>query len=360
MAKRFYGWKRALSMTRFKKFQAPAAVLASLPASADLSAGVVMVDDQGQLGSCGPNAMDMLLAFDQQAEMMKPPFGSSRLFTYYNTRQLMGTTGEDSGVDNATMLAALEQFGYCPESDWPYDISRFTERPPDSAYAAAAGNLITDDAAIPQNLDQMRGCIAAGRPFVFGFTVYESFESDAVAATGDVPMPRRREMVVGGHDILFVSYDDSQQRFGFVNPWGTSWGRKGFGTFPYAYATDSNLAGDFVTVKTVPSGLPGPGPGPGPAPTPLAGQVIVDLDGKTVTLPVGWTTLVASLKPSLDPIKMPDKKKRAMLGEVFAAVCNGADQAALRRIAQRYGIDINAILALVAAVLQLLQSLGVL
>ena len=30
----------------------------------------------------------------------------------------------------------------------------------------------------------MKGCLAAGYPFVLGFTVYESFESDAVARTG--------------------------------------------------------------------------------------------------------------------------------------------------------------------------------
>jgi len=36
------------------------------------------------------------------------------------------------------------------------------------------------------------GCpsgVAAGYPFVFGFTVYESFESEQVAQTGIVPMP---------------------------------------------------------------------------------------------------------------------------------------------------------------------------
>ena len=58
----------------------------------------------------------------------------------------------------------------------------------------------------------MKGCLAAGYPFVFGFTVYESFESQAVAKTGDVPMPRPGEQVLGGHAVLAVGYDDAQRR----------------------------------------------------------------------------------------------------------------------------------------------------
>jgi hypothetical protein len=48
----------------------------------------------------------------------------------------------------------------------------------------------------------MRGCLAEGYPFVLGFTVYESFESDTVAQTGIVPMPRSGEQVLGGHCVV--------------------------------------------------------------------------------------------------------------------------------------------------------------
>jgi C1A family cysteine protease len=62
-------------------------------------------------------------------------------------------------------------------------------------------------------LDQMRTCLAEGFPFVFGFTVYESFESPEVARTGIVPMPKPQEQVLGGHPVLGVGYDDSKERF---------------------------------------------------------------------------------------------------------------------------------------------------
>jgi C1A family cysteine protease len=97
----------------------------------------------------------------------------------------------------------------------------------------------------------MKGCLAAGYPFVFGFTVYESFESDAVAKTGVVEMPAPSEKVLGGHAVVAVGYDDSTQRFIVRNSWGPGWGMGGYFTIPYAYLTDSNLADDFWTVHLV-------------------------------------------------------------------------------------------------------------
>jgi hypothetical protein len=48
----------------------------------------------------------------------------------------------------------------------------------------------------------MRSCLAEGFPFVFGFTVYESFESQQVARTGVVLMPKSKEGVVGCHAVF--------------------------------------------------------------------------------------------------------------------------------------------------------------
>ncbi|MGC2270214.1 MAG: hypothetical protein WA608_25755 [Candidatus Acidiferrales bacterium] len=59
----------------------------------------------------------------------------------------------------------------------------------------------------------MKGCLASGCPFVFGFTVYESFESPQVAQTGVAPMPAAGEKVLGGHAVLALGYDDPSQRF---------------------------------------------------------------------------------------------------------------------------------------------------
>ena len=58
------------------------------------------------------------------------------------------------------------------------------------------------------------------------------------------------ESVLGGHCVVAVGYDDTQQRFTFRNSWGESWGKAGYGTMPYGYLLSNSLASDFWTVKT--------------------------------------------------------------------------------------------------------------
>jgi C1A family cysteine protease len=97
----------------------------------------------------------------------------------------------------------------------------------------------------------MKGCLAAGFPFVFGFSVYESFETQAVAKTGVVPMPDKKEKMLGGHAVMAVGYDDSEGRFIVRNSWGPKWGQGGFFTMPYDYLVNQDLAADFWTIRLV-------------------------------------------------------------------------------------------------------------
>ena len=90
-----------------------------------------------------------------------------------------------------------------------------------------------------------------GYPFVIGFTVYESFETEEVARTGVMPMPTPREHVIGGHAVMAVGYDDKLDRFRMRNSWGKDWGTKGYFTMPYAYLLDNNLSDDFWKISLV-------------------------------------------------------------------------------------------------------------
>lgn len=282
--KRHYGWKPQPADHRDFRFAPSRALVASAPPKFSLLPTMPAPVDQGQLGSCGPNSADILLMFDQGAEKLSY-HGSSRLFTYYITRAAMGTVGQDSGVDNRTMLKALAQAGYCPdESLWPYDISKFTQQPPQSAYDLAAQNKIVSYAAVGQDLASMKAAILSGFPFLFGFSVYPEFESPQVARTGVVPMPMPGERSIGGHDIVLFGWDDATQTFDFMNPWGAGWGVNGTGKIPYAYATNPRLSGDFWVINAVP-GAPEPTPPPGPVnpvpPSPGAFSVTLSIDPAT-------------------------------------------------------------------------------
>lgn len=86
---------------------------------------------------------------------------------------------------------------------------------------------------------------------MFGFTVYESFESEDVARTGIASMPDVSEMTLGGHAVMAVGYDDSAKTFLVRNSWGTGWGMGGYFTMPYDYLRDGDLAADFWTIRLV-------------------------------------------------------------------------------------------------------------
>jgi len=129
-----------------------------------------------------------------------------------------------------------------------YVISIFRVMPSPACYTLGADHQLTAYARL-QTLDEMRTCLADGYPFVFGFTVYESFESDQVAKTGVVPMPKAYEKVLGGHAVLAVGYDNAKKRVVVRNSWGTDWGMKGYFTMPYDYVADRGLADDLWTIR---------------------------------------------------------------------------------------------------------------
>ncbi|HEY9650116.1 MAG TPA: C1 family peptidase, partial [Coleofasciculaceae cyanobacterium] len=133
----------------------------------------------------------------------------------------------------------------------PYDINKFTVKPTPTCYDTASRHTAVSYSQVSQTLNQMKGCLAEGYPFTFGMTVYESFEGNQVAQTGVVQMPTDSEQVVGGHAVLTVGYDDSQQRFMIRNSWGSDWGMGGYFTLPYSYILNASLATDFWTIRLV-------------------------------------------------------------------------------------------------------------
>ncbi len=242
-----YGWMPDLPDQRDYMFSAVYKIPAKLPASVDLRAQCPPVEDQGKLGSCTANALAGALEFLELKDKVQF-VDLSRLFIYYNERVIEHTVNSDSGAMLRDGIKTLAKQGVCPEPMWPYVISQFTKKPAASCYKNAADHQITSYERL-LTVDEMRACLAEGYPFVFGFTVYESFESATVARTGTVNMPKPGEKVLGGHAVVAVGYNDKQKRFIVRNSWGTGWGKQGYFTMPYAYLDNRKLSSDFWTIR---------------------------------------------------------------------------------------------------------------
>ncbi len=218
-----------------------------LPHKADLRSFMPPVQDQGDLGSCTAHATVGMLEYNAIVNG-KNFTALSRLFTYYNARATEGSVDSDSGAMLRDVISSLAGSGVCPETDWVYDITQFAVKPTDQAYTDALPNKISVYARL-NGLDDMLSCLADNHPFVFGFTVYDSFESDEVARTGVLALPQPTESVLGGHAVCAVGYDRDAQVLIVRNSWGPDWGQAGYFTMPFGYVTDNNLSDDFWTVR---------------------------------------------------------------------------------------------------------------
>ncbi|MBF0511534.1 MAG: C1 family peptidase [Candidatus Omnitrophica bacterium] len=216
-----------------------------LPSEVNLRKGCSAVENQGRLGSCTANALAGHLQFLENMNH-EAYWDVSRLFIYYNERALEGTVDYDAGAMLRDGIKALAKDGVCKETSWPYDIEKFTCKPPVKCYQEALKRRISSYHRL-QTLDEMLNCLAEGFPFVFGFTVYESFETLKVARTGIVPMPKKSERVLGGHAVMAAGYSQKTKRLIVRNSWGQEWGQGGYFTMPYAYL--EALANDFWTIR---------------------------------------------------------------------------------------------------------------
>jgi C1A family cysteine protease len=226
-------------------------VLKKLPSKVNLSTKFPALYDQGELGSCTANAIGAAFQFLQKKQKLKD-FIPSRLFIYYNERVVLGTINEDSGAMIRDGIKSMNKQGACRETMWPYKIEKFTEKPPQECYKEALKHQVTSYKRLSQNLNQLMGCLADGFPFVFGFTVYDSFMTQSVAKTGKMPMPDlSKESVQGGHAVVAVGYDDSIQCVIVRNSWGKNWGKGGHFMMPYAYIQNPSLCDDFWTMRIV-------------------------------------------------------------------------------------------------------------
>lgn len=247
----WYGWRPDLPDHRDLIFKAKKTTLTKLPKIIDLRKQCPAVYDQGQLGSCTANAIGSAIEFELCKQSPMYDFMPSRLFIYYNERVIEGTVTIDNGAEIRNGIKTVNKQGVCAEKLYKYSDNKtqFKKKPPLKCYSEALKHQVLSYHRVDRNLETMKACLAEGFPFVFGFTVYDAFESATVARTGILNMPTGNENVVGGHAVLCVGFDDASKRFIVRNSWAADWGQKGYFTIPYNYLLNQNLSDDFWTIR---------------------------------------------------------------------------------------------------------------
>ncbi len=235
-------------------------VMTALPPAKDLRPTCPAVYDQGQLGSCTANGIAGAIEFDQIKQGVTE-FTPSRLFIYYNERAIENTVIYDAGAQIRDGIKSVADQGVCSEATWPYKDDHppnegdpcptctFAQKPTPSCYAEALKHKIVNYSRLPRNLNLMKGCIASGFPFVFGFTCYDNLPFNST--DGIIPLPGPTNQVIGGHCVVAVGYDDATQMFTIRNSWGSSWGKNGYGFMSYNWLLQQDLTDDMWTIRSV-------------------------------------------------------------------------------------------------------------
>ena len=254
---RTYGWRPQLPDHRDRVFR-PGDAPFSPTTDLSLSPAMPAVYDQLSLGSCTANAISANVQYDLARQGLES-FMPARLFVYFNERDIEGTTGQDAGAEIRDGIKTINSLGVCPESEWPYNVDQFAIKPSDSCYVDALKAKSVQYEAVNQDLNTILACLTQNLPVVIGFTVYQSFEGDTVAATGIMPMPADAEGVLGGHAVLVVGVNASTEMFNGIPPqyfkvrnsWGSGWGAAGYFYMPFAYLLNPNLASDFWSIQVM-------------------------------------------------------------------------------------------------------------
>jgi C1A family cysteine protease len=193
---------------------------------------------------------------------------------------------------------ALKEFGVCRDSTMPYVEGDYKTAPSDIAKQEALAYKIAG-ASMVQGIDGIKtALVSQNQPVLVGMTVYESMESDRVARTGVLPVPKAWEPALGGHAVAIVGYlpalpDGAREKlhpfligriaekagkhtclkkiikkviniffrekasgyFIVRNSWGKDWGDGGYFYMPYEYVT-RGFADEFWILEnlTAPSG----------------------------------------------------------------------------------------------------------
>ena len=215
----------------------------------DLRKFCTPIENQGSLGSCTGQAIAGAIELLNKKNGIV--YDASRLFIYYYERFMMGTVNFDSGAYIRDGIKVVYTYGAALETLWPYVISKFRQRPTTAAINDALNRRVTLYERAT-NFDACINALANGYPVIVGFYVYSSFMSRQVAATGIMPYPNtRRESFMGGHAVLLVGYNHSEQTFIARNSWGARWGDRGYFYMPYQVIKNPAMSSDFWVIKSI-------------------------------------------------------------------------------------------------------------
>jgi hypothetical protein len=204
--------------------------------SANLSKYVIDVLDQKNLGSCVFQGLAQQIRISAYKEEGVEPALASRLYAYYNTRSIEKTVSGDAGAMPRNAIKAINEYGWCKEIDWPYNILKFNKMPPFNAYRLAFDSkerfeyyFIRSSGA--EKIKEVKLALDAGFPVGIGTQIGKDYFNYTVKS--EPLKPPITEWNLGGHYMVLTGYENAI--FNCLGSWGSVFGKKGWVDFTEEY-----------------------------------------------------------------------------------------------------------------------------
>lgn len=208
-------------------------VRAPLQDKVDMRTWASPVEDQLHLGSCIGQAIvgayELLLKRQDPTKFVD----LSRLFVYYNARLIEGVEDEDVGAYVRDGIKAVQKYGICSESVWPYNIGNFAITPSVSSYNDAKTRNIKNYYRL-LGITDILDALNNNWPVVVGMNVFMQFE-DLSSGECILKLPGPEESPIGGHAMCLVGYDLQRQLVLARNSFGADWCMGGYCWIPFDY-----------------------------------------------------------------------------------------------------------------------------
>ena len=214
----------------------------AIPTTANLSAYIPAVWNQGNQGSCTGHGIGGIitgkaiqLGLAPQAKT-DPGVRFSPRWLYYLGRLAEGTVEEDAGANPGDIFDSIVTMGCAHELDWPYpvypsDFDPKTAVPESNIVNAALAHLVPTSIRIVDGVDGICAALAAGNLVAIGAPWYTKWES--TDAAGHLAKVNCLSSVAGGHETYLYGYDYTTKYLMGSNSWGTDWGNNGRYLMPF-------------------------------------------------------------------------------------------------------------------------------
>lgn len=141
-----------------------------------------------------------------------------------------------TGTYISDAMDIITEQGVCSLSKMPYHSYDYTTQP-NAAQTEIASNFKAVGWATIRGVDAVKQQLNDNNGVVISVEVYDNFDN---ISENNPTYDEAKGSYQGSHSVCLIGYDDVNQRFKFINSWGTSWGISGYGYISYDMFTSRN------------------------------------------------------------------------------------------------------------------------